>query len=57
MLNIVFLKIIQYDMILKYWFNFIIQFMLNPESYGSSMISPRMMFNYDRGLNKSWNMS
>jgi hypothetical protein len=21
------------------------------------MISPRQMFNYDRGLNKSWNMS
>ncbi len=31
--------------------------MLNPELYGSSMISPRQMFNYDRGLNKSWNMS
>jgi hypothetical protein len=35
----------------------LIKFMLNPESYGSSMISPRQMFNYDRGLNKSWNMS
>ena len=31
--------------------------MLNPESYGSIMISPRQMYNYDRGLNKSWNMS
>lgn len=29
--------------------------MLNPESYGGS-ISPRMMYSYDRGLNKSWNI-
>lgn len=28
--------------------------MLNPES--PSCISPRMMFSYDRGLNKSWNI-
>lgn len=28
---------------------------LNPESY--SPISPRQMYSYDRGLNKSWNMS
>lgn len=30
--------------------------MLNPESYSSSMISPRVMFCYERGLNKSWNI-
>lgn len=30
--------------------------MLNPESYGSGGMSPRMMFSYDRGTNKSWNM-
>lgn len=29
--------------------------MLNPESFGSTM-SPKMMYSYDRGLNKSWNM-
>lgn len=29
--------------------------MLNPESHGGSL-SPRMMYSYDRGLNKSWNM-
>lgn len=29
--------------------------MLNPE-ISSPTISPRVMYNYDRGLNKSWNM-
>ena len=29
---------------------------LNPEASPSPPISPRLMFSYDRGLNKSWNM-
>lgn len=30
---------------------------MNPESFSPSMISPKQMYSYDRGTNKSWNMS
>ena len=30
---------------------------MNPESYSPPPISPRQMYSYDRGLNKSWNIA
>lgn len=35
--------------------NFILLSMLNPESYTTSL-TPKVMYSYDRGYNKSWNI-